>query len=108
MALNSYKYFLLSLCIRKFRIIRQPDQIDGSDRAVSLFGDDDFRDSLILGILIIVIISIDKHNDVGILLDRSLLTQVGKHRTVVGTLLNSPGKLGQCNNRHIQLSRECF
>ena len=64
MALNSYKYFLLSLCIRKFRIIRQPDQIDGSDRAVSLFGDDDFRDSLILGILIIVIISIDKHNNI--------------------------------------------
>ncbi len=43
----------------------------GADRAVTLLADNDFCDSLLLGVLVIDLVTVDKEDDVGILLDRS-------------------------------------
>ncbi len=68
-----FLYFFISLFlflhIHKLRIIRQPNQIHRPNRTIPLFRNNDLRNILILRVLIIIIISIDKHNNVGILLN---------------------------------------
>ena len=65
--------FVLVLMIQicKLRVLRQPCKVYGADWTVTLFGDDDFLDTLELGVLVVVIVTIDEHDDVGILLDGS-------------------------------------
>ena len=80
---------MLLLHIRKLRVLRQPYQVDRTDRAVSLFCNDDLGNALHIRIMIIVIVTIDKHYDVGVLLDGSRLTKIGEHRTVIRSLDNA-------------------
>ena len=71
-AATSHRTFIslfLFLHIHKLRIIRQPNQIHRPNRTIPLFRNNDLRNILILRVLIIIIISIDKHNNVGILLN---------------------------------------
>ena len=100
------KIELLFLHICELGVSWEPCQLYGSDRAVSLLGDDDFSHVLFLGVVIVVVIAVQKHDDVRILLDRPGLTQVGKHRTVIRTLLDCTGQLRQCYHRHLQLTRD--
>ena len=94
--------------IRELRIIRQPYEFNGSDRAVSLFGDDDFSDVFLVGVFVVIVVSVEEHNHVGILLDGSGFSEVGQHRTVVGTLLYGSGELGQGNYRYVEFSGHGF
>ena len=82
----SGKVPLLFFHIYKLCIIWKPYQIHRTDRAVSLFRDDDLRNILILRIFIVIVITVNKHNHIGVLLNRSGLSQVRKHRTVIRTL----------------------
>ena len=106
--------FHMSVCtallfhIRELRIIRQPYEFNGSDRAVSLFGDDDFSDVFLVGVFVVIVVSVEEHNHVGILLDGSGFSEVGQHRTVVGTLLYGSGKLRQGNYRDVEFSGHGF
>ncbi len=59
------------LQIRKFRKFRKPQKIYRSDRAVSLFSDNNIRNALFLGIFIIIIISVYEHYHIRVLLDSS-------------------------------------
>ena len=55
-------FFFLLGQILKFRKLRSPEQVDGSDGAVSLLGNNNLGDVRILRILVIVIVSIEEHN----------------------------------------------
>ena len=63
--------FLVLFRVNKPSVLRHPYQIYCTDRAVSLFGDDNFRHVFVFRIFIIIIITINEHNHVRILLDRS-------------------------------------
>ena len=52
--------------------------------------------------MLIVIRTVDKHNHIGILLDRTRVTQVGKDRTVVVTSFRFTGQLGQRDDRDFE------
>ena len=58
--------------------------------------------------MVVIIITVDEHYHVGILLDGSGLTQIGKHRAVIRPLLHGSRELGECNYRHGKLSCECL
>lgn len=60
---------MLQIC--KLRVLRQPCEVYGADWTVTLFGDDDFGDALELSVLVVVVVTIDEHDDIGILLDSS-------------------------------------
>ena len=75
----------------KFGVLRQPSEIDGSNWTVTLLSDNDLGNSLEFGILVVVIVTIDEHYHIGILLDGSGLSEVGKHRTVIRSLLYGSG-----------------
>ena len=94
--------------IRKFCVIRQPCQIHVADRAVSLFGDDDRCDPFLFTVVVVVVVTVNEHNDVRILLDRTGFTQVGKHRRMIRSLFYRTAQLRKCDNRHIQFPCEAF
>ena len=97
---------LLFRNIHKPGQFRFPTKIYGSDRAVTLFRDNNLRRVRVIRIFIIVIITVQEHNNVGILLDRSGLSKVRKHRPVIRSRLAGTGKLGQGDHRNAQLPRD--
>ena len=52
------------------------EELDGIHGAVTVLGDDDFRDVLGLCVLVVVILAVEEHDDVRILLQGARLTQV--------------------------------
>ena len=97
---------LLFRNIHKPGQFRFPAKIYGSDRAVTLFRDNNLRRVRVIRILIIIIVTVQEHNNVGILLDRSGLSKVRKHRPVIRSRLAGTGKLGQGDHRDAQLPRD--
>ena len=71
--------------VHKLGKLRLPQQVHGSDRAVTLFGYDYLRNVRGIGIFVVLVITVQEHDHIGILLNGSGLTQVRKHRTVVGS-----------------------
>lgn len=57
--------------VGKFSVLRQPYQIYRADRTVSLLRYNNLRDTLHLGIMIVIIVAVDEHYHVGILLNGS-------------------------------------
>ena len=91
-----FKYpLILSAALRsgsvdELGVLRLPYQCNGSDGAVTLFGYDYFRLVGMLRILIIIIVTVQEHNHIGILLNGTGLTKVGKHGPVVLPGLTGP------------------
>ena len=98
----------LFLHIHKLCISRQPYQFYCSDGTVSLFGNDDLCNVLLLCILMIIVISVDKHYHIGILFNGSGFSKIRKHWSVIRTLFHRTAELRQCDHRHIQLSGKSF
>lgn len=69
--------------VQKLGKFAHPGQPNGVQRAVSLFGDDDFRDVFVLGVLVVIVLAVDKHDHVGVLLDGARITNVRKDGAVV-------------------------
>ena len=67
--------------------------MDVSHRAVTLLGNDYVRYVLALGVLIVIILAVDEHYNVGILLDGAGLTKVGKHGLGRLSAFNCTGEL---------------
>ena len=97
---------LLFRNIHKPGQFRFPAEIYGSDRAVTLFRDNNLRCVRVIRILIIIIVTVQEHNNVGILLDGSGLSKIRKHRSVIRSCLTGTGKLGQGDHRDAQFSRD--
>ena len=56
-----------------------------------------------LGFLEIILFAEDKHDDVGILFDRTRSAQIGQHRAFVLALFDRPAELGERHHRNIEL-----
>src|SRR4051812_14529665 len=88
------------------RVVLLERQLDGPEPAVAVLGDDQVRDPLALGLLVVVLVAVDEHHQVGVLLDRARLAQVAQHRALVGPLLDAAVELRQRDHRHLELARE--
>ncbi len=72
-----------------------PVKIDATGGAVSMFGNGYFSNIGSFGcVWVVIFVSVKKHNDVGILLNTTLITQAGEHGVFVLTLFNGATKLG--------------
>ena len=49
-------------------------QLDGTDRTITVFTDNQVSDVLTFSIGIVIILAVDEHDDIGILLDRAGLS----------------------------------
>jgi hypothetical protein len=88
--------------------VLQEGQTDRACGAVTLFADDDFGHTGIFGILVVVVVAVNEHDDVGILLDGAGLSQVTHHGAFVGALLNTSVQLRQRNHRTLQFFGQHF
>ena len=68
--------------------------------------DNDLGNAFVRSILVIDLIPVHEHDDVGILLDGAGLPEVRVDRPLVGTLLQAPVQLGQGNHRTTELLGE--
>ena len=76
-------------------IFAKPFEFDGAGFAASLFGDDDFGDAFIGGFLVVVIISIDEGDHVGVLFDGAGFAEVLEHGALVGSGFDATVELGE-------------
>ena len=58
--------------------------------------------------MVVVVVTVNEHNDVRILLDRTGFTQVGKHRRMIRSLLYRTAQLRECKHRNMQFTGKCF
>ena len=84
--------------------LRPPAQVYGANGAVTLFGNNDLRHIGRICVFIIIIVPIQEHDHVRVLLDGSRLTQVRKHGPVVRPGFAGTGKLGQGDDRGVELT----
>src|SRR5690606_42085361 len=73
--------------ITKAGILTFECQTHGTNRAVTLFADNDFGGASFFRFLVINLIPVNKHDQVGILLDPPRFTQAGRYRAFVWTVL---------------------
>src|SRR4051794_4457039 len=83
------------------RVLSEKREFDDSGRAVTLLGNDQFRQSLVFLSGFINLFPVNKHDKVGILLDRSGFTQVGQLWFVIALpLFGRAAQLRQRNDGH--------
>ena len=73
---------------------------------VSLLGDDDGGLALFIGFPVVVILAVEKRDQIGVLLDGARLAKVGEIRAPSLPRLDRPGELAQRHHRDIQLLRQ--
>src|SRR5690606_22206107 len=86
-------------------------QLHGAGRTVALLADDQLRlalQTLLLGLRRrnVILGPAQEHDEIGVLLERAGLAQVGELRAVIGSLLGRARELGQRDDRHGQLLRQ--
>jgi hypothetical protein len=64
----------------------------------------DARLVVLLGV--VVLVAVDEHDEVGVLLDRPGLAQVGQDRPLVVALLDLPGELRERDDGHVEVAGE--
>src|SRR5215216_246674 len=84
---------LLPRPVRELRVVLEEDEADGSDRPVSVLGEDQLRPAGVLGLGVVVIVAIEEADDVGVLLQGAAFSQVREDRALVGPLLGCAGEL---------------
>src|SRR5467141_447593 len=98
------------------RVLFLEVQLHGARGAIALLADDDLRDAFdaLVGLgvdrAIVELLPIDEADDVGVLLDRARLAEVGELRPPVlaAALLWRARQLRDGDDRHIELLRECL
>ena len=76
------------------------------DGTVTMFTDDDVGNSFSFRIGVVYVFPVNEHDHVGILFDRTALSQIGQHGDRRFTSFYGTTQLGQCHNRHIQFFRQ--
>src|SRR3954471_8946037 len=74
--------------------------------AVAVLGDDEVGLARAVGVLVVVLVAVDEHDEVGVLLDLAGLAQVGEHRALVGARLDAARQLRQRDDGDLELARE--
>src|SRR3979411_2501182 len=88
-ALMRFKFLVARLVIAFQQVgkaggIVQEGEVELANRPIALLGDDDFSSAFEVGVVLLVdFLPKNKHNNVGILLDRSGFPEIGELRTVV-------------------------
>src|SRR5690606_5014093 len=100
----SFLGLLEELEVGKARRAIEEAQVDRANGTVPVLGDDELGDALLVGVLIVVLVAVDEHHDVGVLLDRAGFAEVRKHRAMVRTGFDGARELGQGNDRDVELA----
>ena len=81
-------------------------ELDRPDRAVAVFGQDDFCNVLVLRFLIVVIFAVQEGNDIRILFQGPRFAEVTEHRPFILPAFDTAAELGQGDERYFQFPRQ--
>ena len=79
-------------------------EFDFADGAVSVLGDNEIGDALAFGFGVVVIFAVDKHDDVGVLLDGAGFAEVGEHGDGRGAGFDGAGELREGDNWDVEFA----
>src|SRR5712692_7261794 len=88
------------------RVLSTEGETHGASRTVALFTNNDLRHPFILRVCFVDLVTIDEHDDVCILLDRTAFANIGHHRSPVGALLDLAVELRQGDHRNVEFFRQ--
>src|SRR2546421_12060457 len=80
--------------VRELRVPLEERELDRVGRPVPVLGQDHLSQALLIRFLVVVLVAVDEHDEVGILLYRTAFTQIGKDRPLVVALLDRTRELG--------------
>src|ERR1700728_3757292 len=92
--------------VEELRVLLLERQRDFADGAVAVLGDDQVGLAGALGVLVVVLVAVDEHHQVGVLLEVPRLAQIRELRFLVRPRLDCAAELGERDHRHTQLARE--
>src|SRR3954463_440998 len=100
---------LLLLEAGELGIAADEGDVEVADRSVAMLRDDHFGDALlrVVGVVaVVVLLAVEEHDEVGVLLDRARLAQVGEHRPLVVALFGRAVELGERDDRKVEVLRD--
>src|SRR6185437_15082386 len=105
------RHFAVSLVgkARELCVLADERDLEVAGRPVAVLGDDHLGDALVavVGLVaVVVLLPVEEHHEVGVLLDRARLAQVGEHRPLVVTLLGRAVELGERDDRKVEVLRD--
>ena len=92
--------------VQELRVLLLERERDFADRAVAVLGDDQVGLAGALGVLVVVLVAVDEHHQVGVLLEVPRLAQVRELRFLVRARLDRAAELRERDHRHAELARE--
>src|SRR5450759_3979603 len=72
----SRRVAVLTRVVHELRVLLLEGERDRADRSVSVLGDDQVGLAHALGVLVVVLVAVDEHDEVGVLLEVAALAQV--------------------------------
>ena len=81
-------------------------EADHAGGAGAVLGHDDLGRAPVGRVGVVDLVAVEEHHDVGVLLERARLAEVGEHRALVGPLLEAAVELGQGDHRALELAGE--
>ena len=80
-----------------------PSQVDGAGLAVAVLGDDALGNVVLFGILVVIVVAVEKEHDVRVLLDGAGFTQIREHRALILARFVGTRELRQADDRNVEL-----
>jgi len=106
---RKWNLFVVIFQICKFCVLVQPLKFDGTGWTITLLTNNNLGDSLFgRSVFCVIFIAVQKHNNVGILLNRSRFTQIRKNWSFVLTFFYFTAELGKRNYRAVQFTCQRF
>ena len=75
----------------------------GSRWAISMFPEDNLRESFLICFWIIDFVSVDEHDDIRVLFDGTGFTEITELRAFVGSIFEASIQLRQCDDGNVEL-----
>src|ERR1017187_1852936 len=92
--------------VQELRVLLLEGERDFADRPVAVLGDDQVGHAGALGVLVVVLVAVDEHHQVGVLLEVPALAQIRELRFLVRARVDRAAELRQGDHRHAELARE--
>src|SRR5215207_8402669 len=92
--------------VRELRVAFEEGELLGAGGAVAMLGQEHLGEALVGRVVVVVLVPVDERDQVGVLLDRARLAQVGEDRTLVVSLLDGARELAHGQNRDVEVARE--
>src|SRR3954454_6005178 len=92
--------------VGELRVALEEGELDRVRRAVAVLGQVHLGEALLVGLVVVVLVAVDEHHQVGVLLDRPGLAEGGEDRPLVVALLDRAGELRHGQDRDVDGASE--